>query len=40
MIDKNYKLINDNYINFHSTDDGIDYTLYNSNGTEIDGGIL
>lgn len=27
MIDKNYKLINDNYINFHSTDDEIDYTF-------------
>lgn len=40
MIDKNYKLINNNYINFHSTKDGIDYTLYNSNGIEIDGGKL
>lgn len=40
MIDKSYKLTNNNYINFHSTEDGIDYTLYNSDGIEIDGGIL
>lgn len=40
MIDKNYKLTNNNYINFHSTEDGIDYTFYNLDGTEIDGGIL
>ncbi len=40
MIDKNYKLINNNYINFHSTENDIDYTLYNSDGIEIDGGVL
>ncbi len=32
--------MNNNYINFHSTEDGIDYTLYNPDGIEIDGGIL
>lgn len=40
MIEKNYKLTNNNYVNFHLTEDGIDYTIYNSNGIEIDGGIL
>lgn len=40
MIDKNYKLTNNNYVNFHLTEDGIDYTIYNSDGIEIDGGIL
>lgn len=39
-MDKNYRLSNDTYFNFHTTDDGYDYTLYDSSGNLIDGGVL
>ncbi len=40
IMDKNYKLSNETYFNFHTTDDGYDYTLYDSSGNLIDGGVL
>lgn len=37
---KNYKLKDGRQFHFHDGDEGWDYTLYEANGKEIDGGIL
>lgn len=39
-INENYLLSNGQYFHFHRCDDGFDYTIYDNNGIEIDGGIL
>lgn len=39
-IEKNYLLSNNQYIHIHECEEGIDYTVYDSNGELIDGGIL
>ena len=39
-INENYLLSNGQYFHFHRCDDGFDYTIYDHNGMEIDGGIL
>lgn len=37
---KNYKLEDGKYLHFHDCDDGYDFTLFTSDGIDIDGGIL
>ncbi len=39
-INKNYKLSNGNYFHFHTNEEGYYYSIYNSSGEEIDGGLL
>ncbi len=39
-IEKNYKLSNDNYFHFHTNEEGYYYSIYDKNGTELDGGLL
>lgn len=38
-MDKNYKLTDGRQFNFHDREEGIDYTIYDAEGKDIDGGI-
>ena len=38
--EKNYKLSNNTYFHVHTNEEGYYYAIYDSNGTELDGGLL
>ena len=39
-LEKNFKLASGDYFHFHTSDEGYYYSVYDSNGTEYDGGLL
>lgn len=40
ILNKTYRLSNETIFSFHECDNGFDYTIYNSEGVLLDGGVL
>ena len=40
ILNKTYRLSNGTILSFQECDDGFDYTIYNSEGLLLDGGVL
>lgn len=40
QIESNYLLSNSQYLSMQETENGIDFTIYNYDGTEFDGGVM